>query len=72
MSATEPSPPLPTGLDPALLCYCVALTVGELRSAVRAGRWPLPDKAQAGKLCTGCAGDLLHCVRILEAAGAAV
>ena len=46
-----------------LLCYCTSLTIGELRAACAAGRWPLPGKEQTGKLCTGCMGDLLHCLR---------
>ena len=46
-----------------LLCYCTSLTVGELRAACAAGRWPLPGKEQTGKLCTGCVGDLLYCLR---------
>ena len=54
---------IPASLDPELLCYCTWLTFGELRAACRAGRWPLADKDDAGKLCTGCMGDLLHCVR---------
>jgi hypothetical protein len=49
--------------DPWLLCYCTNLTVGQLREACRDGRWPLSDKAQTGKLCTGCLGDLLYCLR---------
>jgi hypothetical protein len=55
--------PVPDALDPELLCYCTRLTFGELRAACRAGRWPLADKDDAGKLCTGCMGDLLYCVR---------
>lgn len=59
---------LPASLDAVLLCYCTNLTVGELRQACQAGRWPLPDKERSGKLCTGCMGDLLYCLRQLEAA----
>ncbi|HEU5321889.1 MAG TPA: hypothetical protein VFX28_13870 [Methylomirabilota bacterium] len=55
------------GLDDVLLCYCTNLTVGELREACRQGRWPPPDKERSGKLCTGCQGDLLYCVRRFEA-----
>jgi hypothetical protein len=54
-------------LDALLLCYCTNLTIGELRRACRAGQWPLPDKERSGKLCTGCMGDLLHCVRLFSA-----
>jgi hypothetical protein len=49
--------------DELLLCYCTNLTVGELRRACRDGTWPLADKEQTGKLCTGCVGDLLYCLR---------
>jgi hypothetical protein len=57
--------------DAVLLCYCTGLTLGELRRACAAGRWPPPDKERSGKLCTGCAGDLQVCLRGLrgEAAG---
>ena len=48
-----------------LLCYCTSLTVRELRDACAAGRWPLPGKEQSGKLCTGCMGDLLYCLKAL-------
>ena len=53
--------------DGVLLCYCTTLTVGELRLAVRAGHWPLPGKERTGKLCTGCLGDLLVCLRLFDA-----
>lgn len=54
----------PPGLsDDLLLCYCTMLTFGELRRAYAAGCWPLPEKDRTGKLCTGCVGDLLHCLR---------
>ncbi|MGH7356552.1 MAG: hypothetical protein ACRELS_18490 [Candidatus Rokuibacteriota bacterium] len=49
--------------DALLLCYCTGLTVGELRRACRDGRWPLPERDGTGKLCTGCVGDLLFCLR---------
>ena len=49
--------------DADLLCYCTRLTVGELRTACAANAWPLATKAQTGKLCTGCLGDLLYCLR---------
>ena len=49
--------------DDAVLCYCTHLTFGELRRACRNGDWPLPDKERTGKLCTGCMGDLLLCLR---------
>jgi hypothetical protein len=54
-------------MDALLLCYCTNLTIGELRRACAAGRWPLPDKERTGKLCTGCMGDLLHCLRLFNA-----
>jgi len=50
-----------------LLCYCTNLTVGELREACRDGRWPLATKEHTGKLCTGCLGDLLYCLRHFSA-----
>jgi hypothetical protein len=53
----------PAALDPVLLCYCTSLTIGALREACLAGRWPLPGLERTGKLCTGCAGDLLYCLR---------
>jgi hypothetical protein len=56
VSAPEPR-------DDLLLCYCTGLTVGELRRACAQGRWPLADKDATGKLCTGCVGDLLYCLR---------
>lgn len=55
-------------LDGVLLCYCTGLTFGELRRACGESRWPVPDKADSGKLCTGCLGDLLHCLRRFGAA----
>ena len=58
---------VPVELDPLLLCYCTRLTFGELREACRTGRWPLPEKERTGKLCTGCFGDLLHCLREFQA-----
>lgn len=63
-----PNGGLPDSLDAVLLCYCTNLTVGELRRACQTGRWPLPDKERSGKLCTGCMGDLLYCLRRLEPA----
>ena len=51
-------------LDGLLLCYCTGLTIGELRQACGQGRWPVPGKVDSGKLCTGCLGDLLHCLRL--------
>jgi hypothetical protein len=59
---------LPEHLDDLLLCYCTGLTVGEVRRACGDGRWPPPGKERSGKLCTGCLGDLLHCLRLLGAA----
>ena len=53
-------------LDAALLCYCTNVTIAELREACRTGRWPLPGKEETGRLCTGCAGDLLYCLRAFE------
>jgi hypothetical protein len=58
----------PGELDDLLLCYCTGLTIGELRRACGQGRWPLPGKENSGKLCTGCLGDLLHCLRGFGAA----
>ncbi len=54
---------VPAALDPVLVCYCTDVTFGELREACRSGRWPLPGKEETGRLCTGCAGDLLYCLR---------
>ncbi|HKX04125.1 MAG TPA: hypothetical protein VJX71_16650 [Methylomirabilota bacterium] len=56
--------------DALLLCYCTGLTVGELRESCRLDRWPPADKTQSGRLCTGCMGDLTHCLRALGASGA--
>jgi len=36
-----------------LLCYCTNLTVGELRAACLAAKWPPAEKERTGKLCTG-------------------
>jgi hypothetical protein len=59
------------GLDPlldgALPCYCTMLTFAELRAAAAAGVWPPAGKERTGKLCTGCEGDVLHCLRLLGA-----
>jgi hypothetical protein len=60
---TDPRP-VPAELDAELLCYCVKLTLGALRAACGAGAWPLPDKQNAGNLCTACRGDLLYCLRV--------
>ena len=62
------TPGLPEPVDSMLLCYCTNLTIGELRRAYLDGRWPLPDKERTGKLCTGCLGDLLYCLRRFSAA----
>ncbi len=61
MSTREP-------VDSMLLCYCTNLTVGALREACQAGQWPPTDKERTGKLCTGCLGDLLYCLRRFGAA----
>jgi hypothetical protein len=61
MSMREP-------VDSMLLCYCTNLTIGQLREACLAGTWPLADKERTGKLCTGCVGDLLYCLRRFGAA----
>jgi len=52
--------------DQLLLCYCTNLTLGELKAACRRGDWPPIGKERSGKLCTGCLGDLLHCLRRFE------
>lgn len=57
-------------LDDALLCYCTNVTIGELRVACQSGHWPLPGKELTGRLCTGCAGDLLLCLRRFGGNGA--
>ncbi len=57
--------------DTELLCYCTDLTFGDLRAACADGRWPPPGKERTGKLCTGCQGDLLICLRVLGAAAPA-
>ena len=62
------SEPPPEALDGALLCYCTNVTIGDLRVACREGRWPSPGKEETGRLCTGCAGDLLLCLRWFGAA----
>jgi hypothetical protein len=56
---------LDAALDAELLCYCTDLTFGALRAACAQGGWPLPGKERSGRLCTGCQGDLLHCLRLL-------
>jgi hypothetical protein len=61
MSMREP-------VDSMLLCYCTNLTIGQLRKAGLAGTGPLADKERTGKLCTGCVGDLLYCLRRYGAA----
>ena len=62
------SPEPPAGLDPSLdaelLCYCTGLTFGALRSACERRVWPPAGKERTGRLCTGCQGDLLHCLRV--------
>lgn len=58
---------LPENLDDLLLCYCTGLTVGEVRRACEQGRPPTAGKERSGKLCTGCLGDLLHCLRLFGA-----
>ena len=50
--------------DSLLLCYCTNLTVAEVREACRTRKWPPAKKEQTGKLCTGCLGDLLYCLRL--------
>lgn len=37
----------------------------ELQRACASGAWSPPDKVRTGKLCTGCQGDLLYCLRQL-------
>jgi hypothetical protein len=49
--------------DDELLCYCTHLTFGELRAACARGAWPPAGKERTGRLCTGCEGDVLHCLR---------
>lgn len=56
---------LDSALDRELLCYCTMLTFGQLRAAAVAGQWPPVGKERTGKLCTGCQGDLLYCLRLL-------
>jgi hypothetical protein len=63
--SAEPVAALDPALDLELLCYCTNLTFGELRAACAGGAWPPKDKARTGKLCTGCQGDLLYCLRQL-------
>ena len=58
---------LDPALDSELLCYCTMLTFAELRAAAAAGVWPPPGKERTGKLCTGCEGDVLLCLRLLGA-----
>ena len=57
------SEPAPDELDGVLLCYCTGLTIGELRRACVWAFWPTPGMEPSGKLCTGCLGDLLYCLR---------
>ena len=60
---------LDPALDGELLCYCTRLTFAELRTACAAGAWPPAGKERTGKLCTGCQGDLLVCLRALGVRG---
>ena len=62
-AGTTDAAPALEALEAALLCYCTDLTFGVLREACRTGHWPLPGKERTGKLCTGCVGDLLYCLR---------
>ena len=62
-SDVSPEMRLPEPGDELLLCYCTMVTLGALRAACRAGQWPPRGKENTGKLCTGCVGDLLHCLR---------
>ena len=55
--------------DSLLLCYCTGLTMGELRESCRLVRWPPASKERTGKLCTGCMGDLLYCLRLFGRPG---
>ena len=64
MSAGPPAA-LDTALDREVLCYCTGLTFGDLRRACMRGGWPPAGKERTGKLCTGCQGDILHCLRLL-------
>lgn len=66
MSVERPAG-LDASLDGELLCYCTDLTFGALRAACERGAWPPPGKERSGRLCTGCQGDLLHCLRALGA-----
>jgi hypothetical protein len=52
-----------------LLCYCTGLTMADLREGCRVERWPPAGKERTGKLCTGCMGDLLYCLRVFEVPG---
>jgi hypothetical protein len=63
--SAQPTAALDPALDGELLCYCTTLTFGELRAACARGSWPPPGKERTGRLCTGCQGDLLHCLRLL-------
>ena len=64
MSAERPAV-LDPSLDAEILCYCTDLTFGALRSACERGAWPPAGKERTGRLCTGCQGDLLYCLRAL-------
>ena len=55
--------------DSLLLCYCTGLTMGDLRESCRLQRWPPASKERTGKLCTGCMGDLLYCLRLFGMLG---
>jgi hypothetical protein len=62
-SGARAATPQPEPDDDLLLCYCTMVTLGDLRAACRTGQWPLRGKENTGKLCTGCVGDLLYCLR---------
>lgn len=55
--------------DSLLLCYCTGLTMADLQESCRLKRWPPASKERTGKLCTGCMGDLLYCLRLFGVQG---
>jgi hypothetical protein len=43
--------------------------MADLQESCRLERWPPASKERTGKLCTGCMGDLLYCLRLFGVQG---
>lgn len=46
-----------------MICYCTGLVMREVADAKARREWPITGHAKAGKLCTGCLGDLQWLMR---------